>query len=73
MNVNDARGNGYVSGMFSVIAAWGGNWLITPAAHPNASSLREAAVVAQVVLCAILALWFWRKAGRVFQPDQQSA
>lgn len=46
MNVNDARGNGYVSGMFSVIAAWGGNWLITPAAHPNASSLREAAVVA---------------------------
>jgi|GEM_PF-4370297 len=64
MDVEKARGNGALAGMFLTIAAWGGNWLITPAAHPDASSAHQAAVIAQVVLSAALAIWFWRRGGR---------
>lgn len=73
MDINDIRGNGYVSGMLTMLAAWGGNWLITPAAHPDASSVRVAGVVAQVVVCAVLAIWFWRRAVRSAKPAQASA
>jgi hypothetical protein len=69
MDAEKARRNGALAGMFMTIAAWGGNWLITPAAHPDASSARQAAVIAQVVIMAALAIWFWRRGGRAGSSD----
>jgi Na+/proline symporter len=59
-----AREYGALAGMLSTIAAWSVNWLITPMSHPTASSARQTAVVVQLVLCLLLAAWFWRRAGR---------
>jgi len=73
MNTDAIRRNAFLSGMFSVGGAWGVNWLITPAAHPDASSLWVAAVVAQIVVCGVLAIWFWRRAGSSAQPDPTTA
>lgn len=64
MDVERARGNGALAGMFMMIAAIGINWLITPAAHPDASTAQQVGVIAQVIVSAALTLWFWRRAGR---------
>lgn len=58
------RYDGALTVMFALLAAWGVYWPITPAAHPKASTVRQAAVVGQVLVTAALALWFWRRAGR---------
>jgi hypothetical protein len=63
MDVEKARGNGALSGVFLMIAASGAYWLNTP--HPDASSARQAAVIMQVILGAVLAIWFWHRGGRV--------
>ena len=47
-----------------MLAAMGGNWLITPMAHPDASSMLRVGVVAQVVVGLAVAVWCWRLAGR---------
>ena len=74
MDIKQARSSGALAGVFLTIAAWGCNWLITPAAHPDASSVREAAVIAQVVITAALGVWFWRRGGRAAGlPDTQPA
>jgi hypothetical protein len=63
VNENDVRRDAFLAGMLAAIAAWSVNWLITPAAHPDASTLRVASVVAQLLACGALAIWFWRRAG----------
>jgi hypothetical protein len=62
MDVEKARGNGALAGMFLMIAASGAYWLNTP--HPDASSARQAVVIVQVILGAVLAIWFWHRGGR---------
>lgn len=70
MNVEKVRGYGAMTGVFAMIAASGGNWLITP--HPDASGAHQIAVIAQVVVSIILAIWFWRRAGKVPAPSSTS-
>ena len=46
------------------VAAQGGNWLITPMSHPDASDLRKYGVIAQVLICLGGSLWLmWRQRG----------
>lgn len=53
--------SGWIAGFLMAVAAQGGNWLITPMSHPDASTLRTYAVVAQVAICAGVSLWLtWR-------------
>jgi drug/metabolite transporter (DMT)-like permease len=63
MNVNDVRRDAFLAGMLAAVAAWSVNRLITPGAHPDASSLPFAGVVVQLLACGALAIWFWRRAG----------
>ena len=49
---------GWFAGFLMAIAAQGGNWLISPMAHPDASPLRRYGVIAQVVVCLGFSLWF---------------
>lgn len=72
MDIKQARAGGALAGMFLTIAAWSFNWLITPAAHPDASSVREMAVIAQVVITAALGIWFWRRSGRVVSASSDA-
>lgn len=62
MDIEKARSNGALSGVFLMIAASGAYWLNTP--HPDASGARQSAVVLQVILGAVLAIWFWHRGGR---------
>jgi len=58
---------GVLAGILAAIAAQSGNWLITPAAHPDASAARAVAVGIQGVLClgvAIALLVHHRRTGR---------
>lgn len=64
METENARKYGALSGVFLMLAAMGGNWLITPMAHPDASSMLRVGVVAQVVVGLAVAVWCWRLAGR---------
>lgn len=63
--VNRARSFGFLGGLMLAMAAGGVFWLITPTAHPNATTLRSLLVIAQVVLGVVLAVWCWVAAGRV--------
>lgn len=73
MDIERARGNGALAGMFMTITAIGINWLITPAAYPDASAEQQFGVIAQVVVSAVLTLWFWRRAGRAGSADAHPA
>ena len=64
MHAEKARQYGAIAGMLAVVAGWSGNWLITPLSHPSASSTRQIAVVLQLVVAALLAAWYWRRAGQ---------
>ncbi|HEX6587809.1 MAG TPA: hypothetical protein VF039_02210 [Longimicrobiales bacterium] len=44
-----------------ILAAAGGNWLITPMRHPDAGSVRTALVVLQIVVGVGLAVWANRR------------
>ena len=66
-SVEHARGWGALSGMLIMVAAFGGNWLITPMAHPDAGRLRTYGVIAQVLACTAAAIWSWTRATK--SPD----
>lgn len=63
MTADNARPLAFVAGMLTVVAADGVNWLVTP--HADASSARQIGVVLQVIVCAAVAWWCWRRSGRV--------
>ena len=58
-----AREYGALAGLLWGAAAWSANWLLTPMAHPDASSARQAAVVGQLVVMLAAGLLCWRIAG----------
>ena len=66
--VNRARSFGFLGGLMLAMAAAGVFWLITPTAHPNATTLQSLLVIAQVVLGVVLAVWCWVAAGRAGGP-----
>jgi hypothetical protein len=57
MDSRKSFNTGMLAGALFILAAQSGNWLITPMSHPDASDARWAAVVAQGVICASVALW----------------
>jgi hypothetical protein len=57
MREQKAFDNGMMAGFFFSFAAFAGNWLITPMSHPDASSLRTAAVLGQALLCLGIGLY----------------
>ena len=52
---------GLVAGMLLMLAARGGNWLITPASHPDSTSLDSWLTVAGMVVCVTVAVVLMRK------------
>jgi hypothetical protein len=48
---------GMLAGFFFSLAAYAGNWLITPMSHPNASAFRHNAVVLQALVSLGIALF----------------
>jgi hypothetical protein len=50
---------GATAGFFLALAAWAGNWLITPMSHPDATPLRRTLVIAQAVVCLAVALFLF--------------
>jgi hypothetical protein len=48
---------GVLAGILITFGAVSGNWLITPAQHPDASTLRTIGVVAQAVLGIGVGVW----------------
>ncbi len=50
------------AGLMWIVAALGGHWLITPANHPDATTINYGAAWFQLVVCAALAIWAWRRA-----------
>ena len=52
---------GMVAGMLFTFAALGGNWLITPARHPDSTQFQLWAVVVGIVIClaGAVALFRW--------------
>lgn len=71
MDVERARGYGALAGVFLMIAAFGANWLMAP--QPDASTARQVAVIAQMVVSAALAIWFWRRGGQAASPNTHPA
>lgn len=57
MSKSSGFDRGVVAGMLIVVGAVSGNWLITPAQHPGASTLRTIGVVTQAVLALGLGVW----------------
>jgi hypothetical protein len=62
MSTQRARQYAFLAGMLTMMACWGANWLL--GAPPDASTAREAAVVAQVLVSAVLGAWCWRRSAR---------
>ena len=52
---------GLVAGGLLMLAARGGNWLITPARHPDSTPLDSWLTVAGMVVCVAVAVVFIRK------------
>lgn len=52
-------GWGLLAGVLLMLSADAAHWFFTP--HPDATSTRMALVAAQLVLCALGALWAWRR------------
>jgi hypothetical protein len=62
MTGNKVFASGATAGFLLAVAAQGGNWLISPMSHPDASDLRKYGVIAQVLLCLGGSLWLmWRQ------------
>lgn len=57
MSKSSGFDRGVVAGMLIVVGAVSGNWLITLAQHPGASTLRTIGVVTQAVLALGLGVW----------------
>ena len=51
-----------LSAMLGFFAALGGNWLITPANHPDAGLMNFIAAWVQLIGCGAMAVWLWRRA-----------
>ena len=74
MNTRRARQYAFLAGMLTMVACWGGYWLIS--SHAGASVAQERAVIAQVVIGGVLALWCWRHSARLDKaagPDLRAA
>jgi len=50
---------GVAAGFFLALAAWAGNWLITPMSHPGVTPLRRTLVIAQALVCLAIALFLF--------------
>ena len=50
---------GAVAGLFFAVAAFAGNWLITPLSHPDASAARRAGVIAQGLISLGIAIFLY--------------
>jgi hypothetical protein len=50
---------GVTAGFFLTLAAWSGNWLITPMSHPDATPLRTTLVIVQALVCLAIALFLF--------------
>ena len=61
MSSNRAFDSGMLAGILFMVAASAGHWLITPASHPDATTLRVAAVVVQAVGSLVFALILVRR------------
>src|SRR5947199_8326253 len=61
--VNETRSFdwGMVAGMFFLIAANAGHWLITPGNHPGAGAVQQTFGAAQFLVCSIGAIWIVRR------------
>jgi hypothetical protein len=57
MSKSSGFDRGILAGMLIMVGAVSGNWLITPAQHPDASTLRTMGVVAQLVLGIGVGVW----------------
>ena len=53
--------NGVVAGALLMLAAHWGNWLITPASHPDSTPLDSWLTVAGMVVCVTVAVVLIRK------------
>ena len=52
---------GLIAGALLMLAAHWGNWLITPASHPDSTPLDSWLTVAGMVVCVAVAVVFIRK------------
>ncbi len=52
---------GLIAGALLMLAAHWGNWLITPASHPDSTPLDSWLTVAGMVVCVTVAVVFIRK------------
>jgi hypothetical protein len=50
---------GVAAGFFLALAAWAGNWLITPMSHPDATPLRRTLVIVQALVCLAIGLFLY--------------
>ncbi|MGZ3546093.1 MAG: hypothetical protein ACXWNY_13765 [Gemmatimonadaceae bacterium] len=57
MSKSSGFDRGVLAGMLIAFGAFSVNWLITPAQHPDASTLRTIGVVAQAVLGIGIGVW----------------
>jgi hypothetical protein len=58
---------GVMCGLLVSLAAQGGHWLITPIAHPDASTARYVGVWMQIIICAAGAAYLARVARKSLQ------
>ena len=72
MSKSSGFDRGVVAGMLITFGAFSGNWLITPAQHPGASTLRTIGVIAQVVLGIGIGVWLMVRERRL-QKRQAAA
>lgn len=56
------RSDNLLGGLLLLIAGKGGNWLITPMRHPEATTLDYVLTWAQVILCLAAGIWLLWKA-----------
>jgi hypothetical protein len=56
-----ARNWQLLAGVMWIVGAFGGHWLITPANHPEATTINYVAAWVQLVGCAAVAIWAWRR------------
>ena len=57
MSKSSGFDRGVLAGMLIAFGAFSVNWLITPAQHPDASTLRTIGVVAQAVVGIGVGVW----------------
>ena len=52
---------GLIAGMLLILAAHGGNWLITPMGHPESTSFDTWVTMAGMAFCIVVAVVLMRK------------